>query len=145
MLDRGFGVWNFDRGAMEVGGAIAGDGGSSAEEQEKWLADAIALVQHNAFYMHRALVASQLFSRFPSSQFGCEAIEKCANWIALGLIISTCLICVCEWSQDGNNLRDALKYSAQMLSELRTSKLSPQKYYELCIHFRTCCRFSLVA
>lgn len=66
MLDRGFGVWNFDRGAMEVGGAIAGDGGSSAEEQEKWLADAIALVQHNAFYMHRALVASQQFSRFPS-------------------------------------------------------------------------------
>jgi hypothetical protein len=35
--------------------------------------------------------------------------------------------------QDANNLRDALKFSAQMLSELRTSKLSPQKYYELCI------------
>ncbi|KAG0562429.1 hypothetical protein KC19_9G145400 [Ceratodon purpureus] len=67
---------------MEVGGVE-----STAEDQEKWLADAIALVQHNAFYMHRAL--------------------------------------------DGNNLRDALKYSAQMLSELRTSKLSPQKYYEL--------------
>ncbi|CAA6665366.1 unnamed protein product [Spirodela intermedia] len=32
---------------------------------------------------------------------------------------------------DTNNLRDALKYSAQMLSELRTSKLSPHKYYEL--------------
>ncbi|KAL2632770.1 hypothetical protein R1flu_004249 [Riccia fluitans] len=60
---------------------------STAEEQEKWLADAVALVQHNAFFMHRAL--------------------------------------------DANNLRDALKYSAQMLSELRTSKLSPQKYYEL--------------
>lgn len=36
------------------------------------------------------------------------------------------------FSQDSNNLRDALKYSAQMLSELRTSKLSPQKYYQLC-------------
>lgn len=36
---------------MEVGGAE-----STAEEQEKLLADAIALVQHNAFYMHRALV-----------------------------------------------------------------------------------------
>ncbi|TQD70828.1 hypothetical protein C1H46_043633 [Malus baccata] len=34
---------------------------------------------------------------------------------------------------DSNNLRDALKYSAQMLSELRTSKLSPHKYYELYI------------
>ncbi|KAL6002253.1 hypothetical protein ACLOJK_034183 [Asimina triloba] len=36
------------------------------------------------------------------------------------------------FAQDSNNLRDALKYSAQMLSELRTSKLSPHKYYELC-------------
>ncbi|KAL9269116.1 Vacuolar protein sorting-associated protein 35A-like protein [Drosera capensis] len=32
---------------------------------------------------------------------------------------------------DSNNLKDALKYSAQMLSELRTSRLSPTKYYEL--------------
>ncbi|KAL3845003.1 hypothetical protein ACJIZ3_002406 [Penstemon smallii] len=32
---------------------------------------------------------------------------------------------------DSNNLKDALKYSAQMLSELRTSKLSPHKYYQL--------------
>ncbi|MCO5594828.1 hypothetical protein L7F22_048862 [Adiantum nelumboides] len=63
------------------------DGVHSTEEQEKWLADALALVQHHAFYMHRAL--------------------------------------------DSNNLRDALKFSAQMLAELRTSKLSPQKYYEL--------------
>ncbi|KAJ0026356.1 hypothetical protein Pint_09347 [Pistacia integerrima] len=61
------------------------------EDEEKWLAEGIASVQHNAFYMHRAL--------------------------------------------DSNNLREALKYSAQMLSELRTSKLSPHKYYELCILF----------
>ncbi|KAJ8451916.1 hypothetical protein Cgig2_007399 [Carnegiea gigantea] len=32
---------------------------------------------------------------------------------------------------DSNNLKDALKYSAQMLSELRTSRLSPHKYYVL--------------
>ncbi|KAJ4823695.1 Vacuolar protein sorting-associated protein 35B [Turnera subulata] len=57
------------------------------EDEEKWLAEGIAGIQHNAFYMHRAV--------------------------------------------DANNLRDALKYSAQMLSELRTSKLSPHKYYEL--------------
>ncbi|KAH9693457.1 vacuolar protein sorting-associated protein 35B [Citrus sinensis] len=60
---------------------------SGDEDEEKWLAEGIAGVQHNAFYMHRAL--------------------------------------------DSNNLREALKYSAQMLSELRTSKLSPHKYYEL--------------
>ncbi|CAN1824601.1 Vacuolar protein sorting-associated protein 35B [Linum perenne] len=58
------------------------------EDEEKWLAEAIACVQQNALFMHRAL--------------------------------------------DANNLRDALKYSAQMLSELRTSKLSPHNYYELC-------------
>ncbi|KAH7286873.1 hypothetical protein KP509_32G026000 [Ceratopteris richardii] len=63
------------------------DGFPSTNDQEKLLADALALVQHHAFYMHRAL--------------------------------------------DNNNLQDALKFSAQMLGELRTSKLSPQKYYEL--------------
>ncbi|CAK7346156.1 unnamed protein product [Dovyalis caffra] len=57
------------------------------EDEDKWLAEAIAGIQHNAFYMHRAL--------------------------------------------DANNLRDALKCSALMLSELRTSKLSPHKYYDL--------------
>ncbi|KAL3592995.1 hypothetical protein D5086_011635 [Populus alba] len=57
------------------------------EDEDKWLAEGIAGIQHNAFYMHRAL--------------------------------------------DANNLRDALKCSALMLSELRTSKLSPHKYYDL--------------
>ncbi|KAM0926758.1 hypothetical protein ACQ4PT_003334 [Festuca glaucescens] len=61
------------------------DGGG--DDEERWLAEGIAGVQQNAFYMHRAL--------------------------------------------DSNNLKDALKYSAQMLSELRTSRLSPHKYYEL--------------
>ncbi|XVE69703.1 hypothetical protein DITRI_Ditri10aG0012100 [Diplodiscus trichospermus] len=60
---------------------------SGAEDEEKWLAEGIAGIQHNAFYMHQAL--------------------------------------------DSNNLREALKYSALLLSELRTSKLSPHKYYEL--------------
>ncbi|WOL15216.1 hypothetical protein Cni_G23997 [Canna indica] len=58
-----------------------------AEDEEKWLAEGIAGIQHNAFYMHRAL--------------------------------------------DSNDLKDALRYSVQMLSELRTSLLSPHKYYEL--------------
>ncbi|CAL5205793.1 unnamed protein product [Lathyrus oleraceus] len=56
-------------------------------DEEKWLAEGIAAIQHNAYFMHRAL--------------------------------------------DDNNLRDSLKYSALMLSELRTSRLSPHKYYEL--------------
>ncbi|KAH7848926.1 hypothetical protein Vadar_010373 [Vaccinium darrowii] len=57
------------------------------EDEDKWLAEGIAGIQHHAFYMHRAL--------------------------------------------DANNLREALKYSAQLLSELRTSRLSPHKYFEL--------------
>lgn len=34
-------------------------------------------------------------------------------------------------SQDDNNLREALKHSSAMLGELRTSLLSPQRYYAL--------------
>ena len=34
-------------------------------------------------------------------------------------------------SQDEDNLREALRYSAAMLGELRTSSLTPQKYFEL--------------
>lgn len=33
--------------------------------------------------------------------------------------------------EDEDNLREALRFSSAMLSELRTSLLSPQKYYEL--------------
>ncbi|CAI9116960.1 OLC1v1018259C1 [Oldenlandia corymbosa var. corymbosa] len=61
--------------------------GDGIDDEEKWLAEGIAGIQHNAFFLHRAL--------------------------------------------DSNNLREALKYSAQVLSELRTSRLSPHKYYEL--------------
>lgn len=34
-------------------------------------------------------------------------------------------------AMDEDNLREALRYSAAMLGELRTSYLSPQRYYEL--------------
>ena len=35
-------------------------------------------------------------------------------------------------SLDANNLRDALKFSSTMLGELKTSKLSPRNYFNLC-------------
>ncbi|CAI5962212.1 unnamed protein product [Closterium sp. NIES-65] len=76
---------------------------SAAEEQEKWLADALNVVKQQAFYMRRALP---------------PPLPAFAD------------------SQDSGNLREALKYSAQMLSELRTSKLAPQKYYELCTRLK---------
>lgn len=36
-----------------------------------------------------------------------------------------------HWEQDEDNVKDALRYSAAMLGELRTSSLGPQKYYEM--------------
>lgn len=33
--------------------------------------------------------------------------------------------------QDEDNLREALRYSATLLGELRTPTLTPQRYYEL--------------
>lgn len=64
------------------------------------------------------------------------------------LISSNAPFAVNLFSQDANNLREALKYSAHLLSELRTSKLSPHKYYELCkfpspslIHRYLCAQF----
>ncbi|XP_042387089.1 vacuolar protein sorting-associated protein 35B-like [Zingiber officinale] len=66
---------------------MAPDAGAVAANEEKCLSDAIGRLQHNAFYMHRAL--------------------------------------------DSKNLKDALKYAGEMLSELRTSSLSPHKYYDL--------------
>ncbi|KAG6537854.1 hypothetical protein ZIOFF_002957 [Zingiber officinale] len=68
---------------------MAPDAGAVAANEEKCLSDAIGRLQHNAFYMHRAL--------------------------------------------DSKNLKDALKYAGEMLSELRTSSLSPHKYYDLCM------------
>ena len=52
---------------------------------------------------------------------------------------------VCVWSfvcrprtlinriaQDNNDLKQALKFSSEMLRELRTALLTPKNYYELC-------------
>ena len=35
-------------------------------------------------------------------------------------------------SLDQNNLRDALKFSSTMLAEMKTSRLSPRNYFNLC-------------
>ena len=37
----------------------------------------------------------------------------------------------CAASQNEDNLREALRFSSALLSELRTSLLTPQKYFEL--------------
>ncbi len=50
-------------------------------------------------------------------------------YCALVTCTRTCYIHV----QDDDSLREALRYSAAMLGELRTSLLTPQKYFELYI------------
>ncbi|KAL8168391.1 hypothetical protein V2J09_009890 [Rumex salicifolius] len=61
-------------------------------------------------------------------QGGVEDEEK---WLASGIAGLQQNAFHMHRALDSNNIKDALKYSAQMLSELRTSRLSPHKYYEL--------------
>ncbi|KAL6993412.1 Vacuolar protein sorting-associated protein 35A [Sarracenia purpurea var. burkii] len=60
-----------------------------------------------------------------------DGIEDEDKWLAAGITGLQQNAFYMHRALDSNNLRDALKYSAQMLSELRTSRLSPHKYYEL--------------
>ncbi|KAB1199959.1 Vacuolar protein sorting-associated protein 35A [Morella rubra] len=60
-----------------------------------------------------------------------EIVEDEEKWLAAGIAGVQQNAFYMHRALDSNNLRDALKYSAQMLSELRTSRLSPHKYYEL--------------
>ncbi|CAH9085019.1 unnamed protein product [Cuscuta europaea] len=58
-------------------------------------------------------------------------VEDEDKWLAAGITGLQQNAFYMHRALDSNNLKDALKYSAQMLSELRTSRLSPHKYYEL--------------
>lgn len=123
--------------------------GDGTEDEEKWLAAGIAGLQQNAFYMHRALVTVPNFVpcnlKFPIPPPLMWNSGENPNFPGVETPLDFCFWIQCL-SQDSNNLRDALKYSAQMLSELRTSKLSPHKYYALCeFPFLLCLRSGLFA
>lgn len=60
-----------------------------------------------------------------------DGVEDEEKWLGAGIAGLQQNAFYMHRALDSNNLRDALKYSAQMLSELRTSRLSPHKYYEL--------------
>ncbi len=92
---------------------LQGDHGglvTSDQEQQKWLDEASTSVKRNAFFMKKALVC---------------LILVWANSVHRSTSILRWLL------QDEDNLREALRYSAAMLGELRTSQLTPQKYFEL--------------
>ncbi|KAK9165108.1 hypothetical protein Scep_000299 [Stephania cephalantha] len=93
---------------------ISSDG---IEDEEKWLAEGIAGLQQNAFHMHRSLVP------IPKPNPNFVRLNFNSRFLDFKFVVVLL--------KDSNNLRDALKYSAQMLSELRTSRLSPHKYYDL--------------
>jgi hypothetical protein len=84
--------------------------------QQRFLKEAQNSVKKNAYFMRKAMVSA---------------------WVPVSISISSSpTVCcaehnVCCCLQDEDNLREALRYSAAMLGELRTSYLSPQKYYEL--------------
>lgn len=85
---------------------------TSDQEQQKFLDEASTSVKRNAFFMKKALVRGIL-------------TVMAGHMHHRTLLPSTLL------KQDDDNLREALRYSAAMLGELRTSQLTPQKYFEL--------------
>ena len=91
------------------------------ESQAKWLQDGSNLVKRNAFFMKRALVKPELNTAYLTSKsIVCyrKLRDLCSHRTDASL-------------QDEDNLREALRFSAAMLGELRTSLLTPQKYFEL--------------
>ena len=88
---------------------------ASQEDQEKLLDEAIQVVKSQSFQMKRCLVSDR-------------------TRLVLDLhVVYFCLIKLNVPLQDKGKLMDGLKHASNMLSELRTSMLSPKSYYELCI------------
>lgn len=73
------------------------------------------MVKSQSFQMKRCLVGVNLYGKF-------------------NFFLSLALVLLMKMSlQDKGKLMDGLKHASNMLSELRTSMLSPKSYYELCI------------
>ena len=78
-------------------------------------------MKRNAFFMKRALVKPELnTANLTSTSVVCHRKLR-----------DVCLHRTNASLQDEDNLREALRFSAAMLGELRTSLLTPQKYFEL--------------
>jgi vacuolar protein sorting-associated protein 35 len=57
--------------------------------------------------------------------------EQQENWLQEGKAVVKQQAFLMKRALDNSNLKDALKYSSNMLCELRTGLLSPKNYYEL--------------
>lgn len=89
----------------------------SIDEQERILTEARNGCKRSAFQMRKAIVSVDFCSRCDHCLNNPPAADE--DWISF------------THQQDEDNMREALKFSSAMLGELRTSQLSPQKYYEL--------------
>lgn len=83
------------------------------DEQKTKLQEAGNSVKKNAYYLQRAVVSD---------------LSRSSVVLSFGALFLTNTI-----FQDDDNLKDALRYAAALLGELRTSLLSPKRYYELYI------------
>lgn len=66
-----------------------------------------------------------------TSPFGGAVPDEQAQWLMDAMACVKQQAYHMKRALDGGNLRDALKHASTMLSELRTSLLSPKNYYEL--------------
>ncbi len=57
--------------------------------------------------------------------------EQQETWLQEGKAVVKQQAFLMKRALDNSNLKDALKYSSNMLCELRTGLLSPKNYYEL--------------
>jgi hypothetical protein len=105
--------------------------------QQRFLKEAQNSVKKNAYFMRKAMVRvggcmCSRASRCRESPTPAGAAGGlCRVRIDHSLVPMLLLLMLPLRPQDEDNLREALRYSAAMLGELRTSYLSPQKYYEL--------------
>jgi len=122
--------------------------GYAQDEQDLWIAQASKNVKKCAFYMHKAIVSmiqgcSIFFAR--KHTLRCQFSPSCFLPTEMSTLyspsprmLSTARLLTIPFPillklliQDEDNMQEALRHSAALLGELRTSLLGPQKYYEL--------------
>ena len=66
-----------------------------------------------------------------------QSVKQQAFFMKRAMVCHVSFVCrphalINRVAQDNNDLKQALKFSSEMLRELRTALLTPKNYYELC-------------
>ena len=80
-----------------------------------------------SYYMYLKLSCSWYYTS------NCQVLSWWILTFSNDLVLLVKESMLCCFFQDKGKLMDGLKHASNMLSELRTSMLSPKSYYELCI------------